>query len=97
MEGFVMGDMADTESPSEMTPPPDLPASPAAFWDTPHNSDVMPKLPTTEAQPALQRLGPLPLPRGCFPLMGFLASVYDQVASFAQAALGEQEDEPKNL
>ena len=36
-----------------------------------------------EEEPAhsiLERLGPLPLPRSGFPLVGFLATVYDHIA-----------------
>ena len=37
-------------------------------------------LPADDAAPALQQLGKLPLEKGGFPVMGYLATVYDKLA-----------------
>jgi len=34
-----------------------------------------------DMQSALERLGPVPFPKSGFPFLGFLATVYDQVAT----------------
>lgn len=34
---------------------------------------------------ALERLGPSPFPKGRFPFLGFLATVYDHVATHSRA------------
>ncbi|MEK6644666.1 MAG: hypothetical protein AAB385_05795 [Planctomycetota bacterium] len=69
--------MADTEN--ELKPPTDLLTDPARFWSL---AAELPGQPVFEAvPPALKRLGPLPFPRGKFPLMGFLATVYEHVAA----------------
>jgi hypothetical protein len=41
-----------------------------------------------EVPPALERLGPSPFPRSGFPFLGFLATVYDHVASHVGSARG---------
>ena len=38
------------------------------------------RLPAEDAAPALQQLGRLPLEKGKFPVMGYLATVYDHLA-----------------
>ena len=40
--------------------------------------------PSPDAPPALQRLGAAPFPKGKFPFLGFLATVYEHVAAHAQ-------------
>ena len=39
--------------------------------------DDLATLPAEDADPALQQLGRLPLEKGKFPVMGYLATVYD--------------------
>ena len=38
-----------------------------------------------DAQPVLERLGPSPFPKAKFPFLGFLATVYDHVATHARS------------
>ncbi|HWB53175.1 MAG TPA: hypothetical protein VG722_03250 [Tepidisphaeraceae bacterium] len=38
-----------------------------------------------EAPAALERLGPSPFPKGKFPFLGFLATVYDHVSAHCRA------------
>ena len=60
------------------TPPEDLPADAATFWQSP----ALPARPEMREIPsALERLGPSPFPKSRFPFLGFLATVYDQVVS----------------
>jgi hypothetical protein len=61
-----------------------LPAG-VKFWET---VDELPDAPdpASELPPALERLGPSPFPRSGFPFLGFLATVYDHVASHVGAA-----------
>lgn len=40
--------------------------------------------PSPDAPAALQRLGAAPFPKGKFPFLGFLATVYEHVAAHAQ-------------
>ena len=40
--------------------------------------------PSPDAPPALSRLGAAPFPKGKFPFLGFLATVYEHVAAHAQ-------------
>lgn len=79
-----------TPAPLEKRPPDDLPVEANSFWacDSFERVDLTP---TFEATPALRHLGPLPVPRGRFPLMGFLATVYDQIAGHARDAAEKME------
>jgi len=74
-------------------PPQDLTQAPKAFWSVGEDLDALSPPPLAETKPVLQRLGPLPFPRGKFPLMGFLATVYDQIAAFAGQALGASQED----
>jgi hypothetical protein len=44
-------------------------------------------VPEVESTPVLERLGPSPFPRSGFPLMGFLATLYDHVSEYARERL----------
>ena len=68
---------------SPLDPPPDLPADPRSFWGDPSTLERLAVRPEADLPSVLQRLGPLPLPRSGFPLIGFLATVYDHVAASA--------------
>jgi|CXWL01.1.fsa_nt_gi hypothetical protein len=80
-------------APVEFTPQPvapapvDLPSDPQQFWHVGRPWETI--LPPTQldAHPALKRLGPLPFPRTGFPLMGFLATLYEHVSTHAIDAL----------
>lgn len=67
--------------------PADLPAGADRFWAPSTDLDAIEEPPDAESIPALRRLGPLPFSRGGFPLMGFLATVYDHVADHAEDVL----------
>ena len=60
--------------------PASLPADPAIFWAAGVNLDELAPRPEAPSAPVLPRLGPPPFPRGGFPLLGFLATVYEHVA-----------------
>ncbi|MFQ5429758.1 MAG: hypothetical protein ACE5E1_05550 [Phycisphaerae bacterium] len=61
-------------------PPDDLPTDAQAFWSAAAGIDDLLPPANCEATPALKLLGPLPFPRGGFPLLGFFATVYDHVS-----------------
>jgi hypothetical protein len=66
-------------------PPEDLPSDAAAYWQSP----PLPERPDPRELPsALERLGPSPFPKSRFPFLGFLATVYDEVANRMSAAAG---------
>ena len=61
-------------------PPAHLPTDPRVFWNAGAGpSDFDAKL-IDPAPAALESLGPPPFPKGRFPLIGFLATVYDHVS-----------------
>ena len=63
----------------------------SSFWqeseDLQDAPDVPPQIP-----PALERLGPSPFPKSGFPFLGFLATVYDHVASHVGGAVSPPSD-----
>lgn len=59
-------------------PPEELPVEAAAFWRSP---PLQARSEARELPSALERLGPSPFPKSRFPFLGFLATVYDQVAT----------------
>jgi hypothetical protein len=65
--------------------PQGLPTDPAVFWSAGVNLDDLALRPEVPSTPVLPRLGPPPFPRGGFPLLGFLATVYEHVARSAGA------------
>jgi hypothetical protein len=73
------------EKPAQ-APPPDLPVDEAAFYGAAPSSEVDALTDPAPAS-ALARLGAWPLPRGGFPFLGFLASVYDELAACARRRL----------
>ncbi|HEY1342811.1 MAG TPA: hypothetical protein VGF59_35155 [Bryobacteraceae bacterium] len=56
-----------------------------AFWNPTSTLDAAPPVPAG-APSALERLGPSPFPRSGFPFLGFLATVYDHVATHVGGA-----------
>ena len=71
------------ESKPKPGPPGDLPVQPQHFWSCAVEPERIDPPPESVTPPAIKRLGPPPLPRGGFPLMGFLATVYDHIADYA--------------
>jgi len=63
-----------------MTPDPTDP-----FWSPTEPLEDFPSLPP-ETPSALERLGPSPFPKSGFPFLGFLATVYDHIATHVGAA-----------
>ena len=71
-------DENNAESPAMDPPPEELPVDASAFWRSPA---LQPRPEPRELPSALERLGPSPFPKSRFPFLGFLATVYDQVAA----------------
>jgi hypothetical protein len=69
--------------PRESTPPTP-PGDPRTFWSAAGDLEALKPPVRGESVPTLERLGPSPFPRSGFPLIGFLATVYDHVAAFAR-------------
>jgi hypothetical protein len=63
-----------------MSNPPHLTLDEEAFWQPSDLLSEAPELPPG-TQSALERLGPSPFPKSGFPFLGFLATVYDHIAS----------------
>ena len=59
--------------------PTGLPVDAGKFWSAGAEFSSLGELPALDEKPALKRLGPLPFPRSGFPLMGFLATLYEHV------------------
>ena len=77
------GPEAAKDQSTSLDPPIDLPTDPRAFWGDPTTLEQLASYPEADLPSVLERLGPLPLPRTGFPLIGFLATVYDHVAASA--------------
>jgi hypothetical protein len=63
-------------------PPAHLPTDPDAFFRAGPDVDLLTVVPPpTQAQHVLEQLGPPPFRKTSFPMMGFLASVYEHIAA----------------
>jgi len=75
-------------SDSDPQPPADLPADPREFWRAGPGVEALDAEAEagsgTGPESALQKLGAAPFPKGKFPFLGFLATVYDHVATHAR-------------
>jgi hypothetical protein len=73
--------MTDTQAKPD-GPPADLPTDCSAFFAMrePLEGPLVVHLDTTSP---LERLGPSPFPKAGFPLLGFLETVYDHIATQA--------------
>jgi len=60
--------------------PADRPAEAAGFWSMGEAPEEFDPGPGGETTPALKLAGALPLESGGFPVMGFLATIYEQIA-----------------
>lgn len=76
-----------SDAPRPICPPDDLTSDPARFWSAAVPLDKIPPPLSGPSTPVLKRLGPPPFPRGSFPLLGFLASVYEHVGRCAEDTL----------
>jgi len=83
-------DRAETttaERPAETTDAPDglapanLPVNPEAFYRAGAEAHTLSLAPEPEPKHVLEQLGPPPFRKTSFPLMGFLASLYEHVAA----------------
>ena len=73
--------MSDTVTDTAAPAPLELPRDPNTFWRAAQPLSAL-QPPSPAAVPsALERLGPSPFPKSKFPFLGFLATVYDHVAS----------------
>ena len=71
----------------QAAPPEDLTSDPRSFWKAAGPLED-PTGSLDDVTPVLEQLGPPPFPRGGFPLIGFLATVYEHVARSAQEVGG---------
>jgi hypothetical protein len=71
-----------SKAPKPAAPTLDLPTDPVEFFRAGENLDVLAS--ATDVSPVLERLGPSPFPKTKFPFLGFLATVYDHVATHAR-------------
>lgn len=63
-------------------PPPHLPPEPEGFFRAGPDVDLLISVaPPEPAKHVLEQLGPPPFRKTAFPMMGFLASVYEHVAA----------------
>jgi hypothetical protein len=78
--------------PNETTaqPPAHLPIDPRHFYAAPLGAQSIPLVAQPETQHVLEQLGPPPFRKGSFPVIGFLASLYEHVA----AHVSEGGDQP---
>lgn len=63
-----------------------IPNDPSALWKFSGSADGLTPPPFDET-PVLKTLGPLPFARGGFPIMGFLATLYEHVSRHARDML----------
>ncbi|MBN2562764.1 MAG: hypothetical protein JXQ75_17715 [Phycisphaerae bacterium] len=76
-------------------PPDDLPADPRQFWLVAADLDELEPPHEVDTTPALKKAGVLPFPRSRFPLMGFLATVYEQIANRAKEMANAAGSDPR--
>ena len=72
--------MESTDKTSS-TPPSHLPIDPRHFYAAPLGTQSIPLVPQPETQHVLEQLGPPPFRKSSFPVIGFLASLYEHVAA----------------
>ena len=72
----------EMSEPQPQQPPPDLTADSDAFFRAGPDVDLLMSVPPpAEEKHVLEQLGPPPFRKTSFPMMGFLASVYEHVAA----------------
>ena len=86
--------MAQKKKPAATTPtemaPPALPIDPTRFWRAPVDLGTLLPPDEVDRTATLQRLGALPFSGSGFPLMGFLATLFEHVANSARDALNPE-------
>ena len=70
---------------------PDLPIDPSSFYRAGPDAELLLAVPPGEASHVLEQLGPPPFRKTNFPIMGFLASLYEHVA---EQVSGKSEQRP---
>ena len=80
----------ETSNPTASQPPAHLPIDPRHFFAAPLGTQSIPLVAQAEAQHVLEQLGPPPFRKGSFPVIGFLASLYEHVAAHVSAQNGDQ-------
>ena len=70
-------------------PPPAEPEDLTRFWHAGPDARALQGL-SVSPDPALHRLGDSPFTRSRFPILGFLETVYEQVATHAQSRLPQK-------
>jgi hypothetical protein len=79
------------DAPTPIQPPEHFPQDPSPFYRAGVDAGLLTAVPPPEAKHVLEQLGPPPFRKTTFPIMGFLASLYEHVAAHvnANAAGGE--------
>ncbi len=73
--------MSDPIANEQPSPPAHLPSDPAAFFAAGADLALLMAVAPPPARHVLEQLGPPPFRKSSFPMMGFLASVYEHVAA----------------
>ena len=80
----------ETNDNTTLQPPAHLPIDPRHFFAAPLGTQSIPLVAQAESQHVLEQLGPPPFRKGSFPVIGFLASLYEHVAAHVSAQNGDQ-------
>lgn len=76
------------EGTQQPQPPADLPRAAKLFWSTHPDFDRIEAYHVAATSKVLDVLGPPPFPKAGFPFMGFLATVYEHVATHVGTGVG---------
>jgi hypothetical protein len=74
---------ADHGAVDRPEPPVDLPRAPRLFWSARPEFATLTQPASPHGSAVLERLGPPPFAKSGFPFIGFLATIYDHVATHA--------------
>lgn len=72
---------AQPPSSTEASPPPHLPTDLRAYYRSGPDAESVSLSPQPEPKHVLEQLGPPPFRKTSFPMMGFLASLYEHIAA----------------
>ncbi len=73
--------MENTPNPASQQPPANLPIDPRVFFCTPAGATIIPLIAQPEPTHVLEQLGAPTFRKSSFPVIGFLASLYEHVAA----------------